>query len=102
MTTTDTKTPVTNTKQYGPNVQRLIARKMALDAPSGFEGALNFLSSKENITEGAKKASAWVQAACQALREAGEPNPFKESTDEQIAEHLLQQIMERERKEPTK
>ena len=87
-----------NTRDFGPNVQRLIARKMALDAvPRGgsMDDALNFLSSKDNITQGAKTAAAWVRTACEVVRRAGEPNPWKESSDEEIAEYLLEEIVKR-------
>ena len=84
-----------NIRHFGPNVQRLIARKMALDAVprgGGFDDALNFLSSKENIAQGAGTAAAWVRIACDVVRGCAEPNPWKESTDEEIAGYLLEQI----------
>lgn len=77
------------------NVQKLIAHKMALDAVprgGGMGDALNFLSSKDSITQGAKAAAVWVRTACEVVRKAGEPNPWKESTDEEIAGYLLSEI----------
>jgi hypothetical protein len=88
-----------NTRNLGRNVQRLIARKMALDAVprgGGMVDALNFLSSKDNITKGARVAAAWVKTACDVVRSAAEPNPFKQSTDDEIAAYLLEQIAQKE------
>jgi hypothetical protein len=84
----------------GPNVKRLITRKMSLDAiprGGGFVDGLAFLSRKENITEGAKNASLWVKAAIRIVRQAAEPNPWKDADDEAIASYLLEQITERDR-----
>lgn len=84
----------------GPNVRRLIARKMSLDAipnGGGFAAGLEFLASKENIKQVASAAAAWVRVACQVVRGAAEPNPWKESTDEEIAGYLLDKIAEREK-----
>lgn len=95
----DTDQPLA-AERVGPNVKRLIARKMSLDAVprgGGLADGLAFLSRKENITENAKTASAWVRVAMQAVREATEPNPWKDADDETIAVYLLKQIAEREK-----
>jgi hypothetical protein len=79
----------------GPNIKRLIAIKMAKDAipaGGGFVSGLRFLSSKENIVAGFKKASSWVQSVLVLVREAPEPNPWKTASDEEIAEHLVRRI----------
>ncbi len=86
-------------RRIGPNVRKLIARKMSLDAVpkgGGFNDALNFLSDKSNITESAKRAAKWVQLAIQTLRQAGEPNPWKDADDETIAKEFLRKIAERQ------
>lgn len=86
-------------QRMGPNVSRLIAYKMSVDAiprGGGFAGGLKFLSNKENVTSGASAAIAWVRTALEAVRQAGEPNPWKGSDDEEIASYLLDQIAERE------
>lgn len=79
----------------GPNVKRLIAHKMSLDVQGGFAGALQFLSNKDNITASAKKAADWVRLAIQALRQAGEPNPWKDADDDTIAGYFLSEIDKR-------
>lgn len=86
-------------EQIGPNVKKLIAHKMSLDAiprGGGFEDGLNFLSSKDNITEGAKRAKDWVKLAIESVRKAGEPNPWKDCDDEAIAGYFLKKIEERQ------
>jgi hypothetical protein len=82
----------------GPNVKRLIAHKMGVDAipkGGGFEDGLKFLSSREAVISGAQQASNWVIAAIRVLRQAAEPNPWKNSSDEEIAGHLLRQLHDR-------
>lgn len=87
----------------GPNVRKLIAHKMSLDAVpagGGFAAALDFLSRKENITASAKSAKDWVRTALRAVREAAAPNPWALSTDEEIAGYLLEKIAERQSAAP--
>jgi hypothetical protein len=79
----------------GPNVKKLIAQKMAMDAVpkgGGLAEAIAFISSAESIKSGAAKATQWVNAAIQAVRDATEPNPWKNADDETIAEMLLKEI----------
>jgi len=79
----------------GPNVRKLIAHKMARDAvPSGggLADALAFLTRKEAIVASARAATEWVALAIRAVREAGEPNPWREASDEEIAGELLRRI----------
>jgi hypothetical protein len=83
----------------GPNVRRLIARRMSIDAippGRGFVAGLEFLSSKQNITDAATRAKNWVRTAIRAVREARDPNPWRLSDDETIAGFLLQEIAKRE------
>ena len=83
----------------GPNVRRLIAHKMSLDAipaGGGFADGLNFLSNKENITKSAGIAKDWVRVALRAVREAAQPNPWALSSDEEIAGYLLGEIERRQ------
>ena len=92
-------------EKLGPNVRRLIAHKMSLDAiPTGTkeplaEGA-NFLLDKQRLLSSAKAAAAWVKEAFKSIREAAEPNPWKGADDETIASYLLDQIAERQRARP--
>lgn len=84
----------------GPNVKKLIASKMSVDAvPSGggLKDALSFITSKEKIIEGAKKATAWVEEAIKMVREAKEPNEWKNADDETIACEILRQIEARKK-----
>jgi len=86
--------------KLGPNVKKLWAIRMANEAipkSGGLIDGLKFLSSKESIAAGARSASAWTEAAIQAIRLAGEPNPWKNADDEEIAGELLRIIAEKER-----
>lgn len=88
--------------KIGPNVRRLIAHKMSLDAipkGGGFADGLNFLSDRSKITEGARRATDWVQLAIKTLRQAAEPNPWKDADDETIAAEFLKRVRERKNNE---
>jgi hypothetical protein len=79
----------------GPNVRRLMAIHMSIDAvPSngGMLDAIKFLSSKESLLTGARNAQEWVKSAINAVRQAGEPNPWKNSDDESIAGEILRKV----------
>ena len=79
----------------GPNIKRLWAMKMAKDTiPSGggFADGLKFFSSKESIINGSKAATEFVKNAIQAIRNAANPNPWRESSDEEIAGEILRRI----------
>ena len=81
------------------NVKRLVAHKMSVDAVPGGGGlvdALKFLSSKEAILSGARAATEWVRLAIAAVRQAGEPNPWKDADDEAIAGEILRRIKDRQ------
>lgn len=79
----------------GPNVRRLIAHKMSVDAipaGGGVVSAIEFLSSRDKISSGAKAAAQWVEDAIAAVRNAASPNQFVHSTDEEIAETILKEV----------
>lgn len=85
----------------GPNVRRLMAYKMSLDAiPVGsgdksFGVALDFLSDKKAIIEAAERAREWVEDAVKQIRNAAAPNPYSLRSDEEIAGMLLTIINKR-------
>jgi hypothetical protein len=84
----------------GQNFRRLVVHKMSHDAiPSGggLDDGLRFLSNKESIVAGVKAAQDWVALAIRAVREAAEPNPWKDADDEAIAGEILRQIREKNR-----
>jgi len=88
----------TITEVLGQNAKKLIAHKMSVDAipaGGGLADGLKFLSNKESIVSGARLATEWVAAAIDAIRGAADPNPWKFSTDEEIAGHILNQIAAR-------
>jgi hypothetical protein len=82
----------------GPNVKKLIAHKMSLDAVppgGGLKSALDFLTKPGAIAASGKAGTEWVMAAIVAIRTAAEPNPWKNADDEQIAGEVLRRIGER-------
>jgi hypothetical protein len=88
-------------RPLGPNAKKLIAHKMSVDAiPSGggFADGVKFLSSKESILTGVRNATRWVAEAIDAVRQASEPNPWKASTDEEIAGEILRRVEARKSK----
>lgn len=88
----------TVTNKIGANVRRLIVYKMAMLAvPVGsgkesFVIGLNAISSRDNLIRIAKESRIWVQAAIESVNNAPDCT-FKD--DEEIAEHILNEIEER-------
>lgn len=83
----------------GPNVKKLIVRKMSLiavPAGAGIGSALNFLTDPGAIGAAAREATEWVEMAIRLIREASGDNPWKDRSDEEIAGELLGRIGERE------
>jgi hypothetical protein len=82
-------------KRVGPNVKRLLIIKMSRDAipdGGGFADGVKFLSSKESIMSGYKSAEQWTKDAIQAVRNACDPNPFREADNETIAGEILRKL----------
>lgn len=81
--------------KQGPNVKRLIVTKMSnavvLDG-DGLAGCIEFLSNPEAIKRGAIAATKFVDDAIACIRQAAEPNPFKNATDEEIAGEILSRM----------
>jgi len=85
----------------GPNVKKLIIHKMSRDAipdGCGLKAGIEFLSDPKRIMAGAKSATEWVEAAILAVRQAAEPNPWKNADDEAIAGEILKGIESRKAK----
>lgn len=79
----------------GPNVKKLIAHKISLDAiqaGGGLADGIAFLTDPKRIVEVAKMATVWVNQAIAVVRTAAEPNPWKTASDEEIAAELLSKI----------
>jgi hypothetical protein len=79
-------------------LNKLIIHKMSIGAippGGGFADGVKFLSNSKNISNGFKDAKEWVNVAINTIRLAADPNPWKNSTDEEIAEEILRQINER-------
>ena len=90
---------ITEMKEFiGPNVKKLIIHKMSLDAiPSGggVVDGLKFLTDKDKIAKTLREANEWVKQAIYVVRNATEPNPFKNTSDEDIAGEILRKIEEK-------
>lgn len=84
----------------GPNVKRLAILKMSRDAipPGGsIADGVRFLSDKKGMVESLRKSESWALAAVEAVRQGGDPNPWRNSDDEAIAGELLRRIEARKR-----
>jgi hypothetical protein len=78
---------------HGPNVKRLIIRKMAIDMVppgGGINDALATMIRPGGIEEHARSATAWVEAALAAVK-AAPGNPFG-GDDEAIAAEILRGV----------
>lgn len=90
-----------STRQIGPNVRRLIARKMAILAiPVGsgkesFSRGLDVIANRGKFSSLAAQASDWVQRAIETMKTAPD-NPYGDD-DEAIAGAILEGIEEREK-----
>lgn len=72
---------------------RLMIYKMARDnSVGGFGAALAFLSSTEKIRDEAIAAKKWCTEAIAAVRNASDPNPWREATDDEIAAEIMRQL----------
>lgn len=82
--------------KHGPNVNKLIAKKMTLIAlpprVGRFDLALDFLLDPKRVSKAMQEAEAWVVEAIKILRLAKAPNPYLLMSDEEIAAVLLQEI----------
>lgn len=81
-----------------PSVKRLIFHKVSLDAipkGGGFADGIKFLSDREGMSKSLRAADEWVKAAILAVRNAGDPNPFRGVSDEEIAAEILRKIQEK-------
>jgi hypothetical protein len=88
-------------RPLGPNMKKFIAHKMSLDAipaGGGFDAGLKFLTTPGALAEGWKKAVEWCDAAIAVIRQAAEPNPWKNASEEEIAGYMLKRIDERKKR----
>lgn len=80
------------------NVKRLAIQKMSIDAipaGGGVADGIKFLSNPKGIAESFKAACEWSQEVIDAVRNAGEPNPWRDATDEDIAGEIMRQVDEK-------
>lgn len=85
----------------GPNFKKFVLHKMSKDAipdGGGLAAGVEFLSTPGRIGEGFRAAVEWCDAAVKAVRGAGNPNPWRESSEEEIAGVLVEKIEERKAK----
>lgn len=79
----------------GPNVRKLIIEKISRDVippGGGLVEGINFLSDPKKISSCWQAAAEWVKSAITVVRQAAEPNHWKDATDEEIAAEILKQI----------
>ncbi len=85
----------------GPNFKKIVSMKMAMNAiPKGgnFMDGVRFLVDKDMLISGFKKAWDWAEQSIIKVREATEPNIFKNATDEEISAEILKKIEEKKKK----
>lgn len=76
----------------------LIVHKISVDAippGEGFNAGLRFLSDKSRVASTARSSTEWARQAVDAVRNAEDPNPWKEADDETIAGEILRRIDEK-------
>lgn len=87
-----------------PSVLKLISYRMSLIAiPKGskdpFTAGARAILEEGRLAQIGHEATEWTKAAIHLIRNAAEPNPWKESTDEDIAADILRKVEERSRRE---
>ena len=81
----------------GPNVKKLIIHKMSLlMIPPGTENPLSagVEAIKKFVTDTSvvKQATEWVESVILIVRQAAEPNPYKDASDDEIAREIIKRI----------
>jgi hypothetical protein len=79
-------------------VKKLISHKVSIEAipkGGGFSDGIRFLLNKELLVQTLKDSTVWVEKAIDSIRNAKDPNPFRNSDDESIAGELLKRIDEK-------
>jgi len=79
----------------------LISHKISIEAipPDGtFLDGVAFLRDKHKFLTTCVEAAAWAKAAVLAVKTAAEPNPWKDSSDEEIAEEILRRVEDKKRR----
>jgi hypothetical protein len=82
----------------GPNVKKLIIYRIsfaAIPKGGGVADGIRFLADNDKIKKAMFESYNWVKSAIQVVRQAAKPNPWIDSTDEEIAEEILRKIEER-------
>lgn len=83
----------------GKNEKLLVLKKVSLEAiPDGgtFLDGISFLTDKRRLLGTIRAAKSWTQEVIKEVRSARDPNPWRNSTDEEIAGEILRKIEERE------
>ena len=81
----------------GPNVKRLIIHRMSIlmippGTKDGLAEGVKALLEPGKIPKIAREATVWVELAIQAVRDAADPNPWRDKDDEAIAGEILRGI----------
>lgn len=76
-----------------------ITAKEAIPDGGGISAGIGFLSDPLRFKEGVMEGFRQAFLAIDAVRSASEPNPWKDSTDEEIAAEIMRQIEERKGKQ---
>ena len=94
----DMTTPSERERALTPNLKKLIFIKMGKDAipdGGGFADGVKFLTTPGAMKQGWQDAVKWVDGAILAVRMATEPNPWKNSSDEEIAGEIVRKLESR-------
>jgi hypothetical protein len=81
-----------------PNVKRLVLERAATitvqrskGSESAISGVIERLLDRSFLAD-LREANDWAAAAIDAVRHAGEPNPWRCATDEEIAAEVLKRV----------
>ena len=83
-----------------PNLKELVWHLMSLDAvppgsKNGLSSAVEFILTPGKMSESFRNSIIRARNICMAIRQAGEPNPWKDATDEEIAGEVMRKMKEK-------
>lgn len=83
------------------NMQRLAIQKASRDAVpdgGGIKDVIKLLTDPKGLAANLRAAQEWAKQAVQAVRNADDPNPWRNATDEEIAGVILKEAEAKHRK----
>jgi len=82
----------------GPNLKKLAIHKCSIEAippGGGIAAGIKFLTEPGWLAKSLKEAISWARASILTIRQAPEPNPWKDASEEEIAGEILRRLKQK-------